>query len=202
MSPTQALISARINRRLGGPGAVVTSKDFLDLAGRAAVDQALCRLVRDGVLVRIRRGLYHLPRRNPKLDLDVPPDPDAIAAAIGRQTGSPVAPSDATVANRLGLSTQISAKPVYLTTGRSRTMQIGTRTFRFQRVSPRRMPAEDDAVSRAIQALHAAGPDPDEATIVALRTILTSRQRRDLLERAKYDVGWLARSARRVAADG
>jgi hypothetical protein len=205
MDTTQALIMARIKRSLGGGrdglGAVVTPKDFLDLAGRAAVDQALGRLVRAGVLARIGRGLYYLPRVNPKLGIAVPPDPDAVAAAIGRRSGSPVAPSGAVVANRLGLSTQISAKPVYLTTGRSRTVRVGNQTFRFHRVSPRRLPGADAAVTRALQALHEAGPDPDDATIDAVRAMLTLRQRRNLAKYAKYDAAWVADSARRIAAD-
>lgn len=205
MDTTQALIMARIKRSLGGDrdglGAVVTPKDFLDLAGRAAVDQALGRLVRAGVLARVGRGLYHLPRVNPKLGIAVPPDPDAVAAAIGRQSGSPVAPSGALVANRLGLNTQISGKPVYVTTGRSRTVRVGNQTFRFKRVSPRRLPSADPAVTRALQALHGAGPDPDDATIDAVRTMLTPRQRRDLGKHARYDAAWVADAARRVAED-
>lgn len=201
MDTTQVLIMARIKRSLGGPGAVVTPKDFLDLAGRAAVDQALGRVVRAGVLARIGRGLYHLPRVNPKLGIAVPPDPDDVAAAIGRQSGSPVAPSGAVIANRLGLSTQISAKPVYVTTGRSRTVRVGNQTLRFKRVSPRRLPSADAAVTRALQALHGAGPDPVDATIDAVRMTLTPRQRRDLAKHAKYDAAWVADSARRVAED-
>lgn len=205
MNTTQALIMARIKRSLDGGrdgfGAVVTPKDFLDLAGRAAVDQALGRLVRAGVLARVGRGLYHLPRVNPMLGIAVPPDPDAVAAAIGRQSGSPVAPSGAVVANRLGLSTQVSAKPVYVTTGRSRTVRVGNQTFRFNRVSPRRLPSADAAVTHALQALHGAGPDPDDATIDAVRAMLTLRQRRDLAKHAKYDAAWVADSARRVAED-
>lgn len=201
MDTTQALIMARITRRLGGSGAVVTPKDFLDMAGRAAVDQALGRLVRAGTLTRIGRGLYHLPRTNPRLGIAVPPDPDAVADAIGRQSGSPVAPSGAVVANRLGLSTQIAATPVYVTTGRSRTVRVGNQTFRFKRVSPRRLPDADPMVTRALQALHAAGPDPGDATIAAVRTMLTPRQRRDLARHARYDAGWVAASARRVAGE-
>ncbi len=199
MDTAQALIMARIRRSLGGPGAIVTPKDFLDLASRAAVDQALSRLVRAGALARIGRGLYHLPRTNPRLGIAVPPDPDAVADAIGRQSGSAVAPSGSVVANRLGLSTQIAAKPVYVTTGRSRTVRVGNQTIRFKRVSPRRLPDADPTVTRALQALHAAGPDPDDATIAVIRAMLTPSRRRDLVRHARYDAGWIAASARRVA---
>ncbi len=199
MDTTQSRILARVKRSLGGPGAVVTPKDFLDVADRAAVDQALGRLVRKGALKRVGRGLYYWPRTNRKLGLAVPPDADAIADAVGRQSGNPVTPSGAVVANRLGLTTQISAKPVYVTTGRSRVVRVGNQTIRFKRVAPRRLPDADSAVIRAIQALHAVGPDPHADVLDAIRMMLTSRQRRQLVKHAKYDAAWVAKSARRVA---
>jgi len=199
MNTTPSRIMARIRRSLGGPGAVVTPKDFLDLAARDAVDQALGRLVRKGVLNRIGRGLYHLPRTNPKLGIVVPPDPDTVAGAIGRQSGTRVAPSGAATANRLGLTTQISAKPVYVTTGRSRTVRVGNQTFRFKRISPRMLPDDDPAVARTLQALHAAGRDPGAATLDIILVMLTGTQRQQLLKHAKYAAGWIADSARRLA---
>nr|WP_172691256.1 DUF6088 family protein [Rhizobium rhizogenes] len=44
--------------RAGGRGSVFTPSDFLDVAARAAVDQALSRLARNGKLRRLTRGLY------------------------------------------------------------------------------------------------------------------------------------------------
>ena len=41
---------------------VWTPRDFLDLGSRAAVDQALSRLAREGRLRRIGHGLYDMPR--------------------------------------------------------------------------------------------------------------------------------------------
>ena len=205
MATTQDRIMARIKRGLGSSrdrlGEVVTPKDFLDLAGRAAVDQALARLARSGTLKRVGRGLYHLPRVNPKLAIAVPPAPDAVAAAIGRQSGSPIAPSGAMLANQLGLSTQVAAKPVYLTTGRSRTLRVGNQTIRFKRVSPRRLPMAAPEVARALEVLHGAGADPGDATIDAVRAMLTVAQRRSLVKHAKYAAAWVADSARRVVDD-
>ncbi len=140
MDTTKARILARVRRK--GAGAVVTPKDFLDLAGRDAVDQALSRLVRQGVLQRIGHGLYHVPRTNKRLGITVPPDPDVVAQAIGRRTGHRVALSPAAIANRLGLSTQVSAKPVYLTDGRSRSVRVGNQTIRLKHVAAKQLPRQ------------------------------------------------------------
>ena len=74
--------------RSKGRGKVFSSKDFLDLGSRDAVDQALSRLARAGELRRLGRGLYHYPRTNQRLGLELPPDPDEIAFALGRRTGT------------------------------------------------------------------------------------------------------------------
>lgn len=200
MKSTPFQILARIRKAHGGPGAIVTPKDFLDLAGRAAVDQALGRLARAGAIARVARGIYHMPRVNRRLGLAIPPDPDEVAAAIARQTGSAVAPSGAVAANRFGVTTQIAANLVYVTTGRTRVVRVGRQVLRFKRVARRRLPDAGAAVQGALQVLHMVGPRPDEATIAALRRHLTPRERRSLVEHARYDAAWVAESARRAAA--
>src|SRR5262245_9136041 len=75
-------IANRIQRQ--GRGKVLTPKDFLDLASRAAADQTLSRLVRAGDLERLGRGLYHYPRVNQRLGIALSPDVDEIAQALGR----------------------------------------------------------------------------------------------------------------------
>jgi len=198
MDTTKTQILARVRRK--GDGAVVTPKDFLDLAGRDAVDQALTRLVGQGTLQRIGRGLYHLPRTNDRLGITVPPDPDMVAQAIGRQTGSRVVSSPAAIANRLGLSTQVPAKPVYLTDGRSRSVRVGKQTFRLRHVAAKRLPDNDDVSSLAIQAIVAAGRSSlDDKAIGILRRRLNPAQRQDLLREARYADAWVADTARRIA---
>jgi hypothetical protein len=186
MPTTRNQILHRIRQEHGGDGAVVTPKDFLDLAGRDAVDQALRRLVRAGQLVRLGRGLYHLPRTNPTLGITVPPDPDKVADALGRQTGSTVAPSPAAIANRLGLSTQIPAKPTYLTTGRSRTVRVGGHLYRFKHTPPHKLPEPDTAVGRVLQAIQTLGPNPDPADLDRLRRHLPPKDRARFRRKARY----------------
>ena len=199
MNTTQAKILKRIGRQYGGPGAVVTAKDFLDLASRDAVDQALVRLTKRGDLNRVGRGLYHRPRMNQNLGIAVPPDADKVAVALGRQTGSRVVPSSAVAANRLGLSTQIPAKHVYFTDGKSRSVKVGSQTFRLKHVAPNKLPSNDSVVGRALQAIDALGPDPDDQVIGVIQQMLSSKQRQRLLREARYSSEWVVEVARRIA---
>lgn len=49
----------QIEKRL--PGVVFVTREFLELGSRAAVDEALSRLAREGVIRRLGRGLYDVP---------------------------------------------------------------------------------------------------------------------------------------------
>ena len=104
-------------------GTPVLAKGLLHLGSRAAVDQALSRLVRRGALLRAGRGVYVLPvespfgRRAPSVDKTV----QRLAAARGER----VANSGAMAANLFRVTTQVPAKHVVLTSGPSRTLTLG-----------------------------------------------------------------------------
>lgn len=180
-------------------GTVVIPRDFLDLGSRDAVDQALGRLVRQGSLSRIGRGLYHRPRINERLGIAVPPDADDVAAALGRQTGDAVVPSPAVFANRLGLSMQVPAKPVYHTTGKSRKVQVGSHTYQLKHVAPSSLPTNGSPVSQLLYALQALGPQLDVALVERLRDRLSPEQQASLLSESRYCPAWVADTARRIA---
>src|SRR5689334_9246725 len=80
--------------RAKGAGHVYAPADFLDLGTRSAVDQALSRNRRAGVLRRVSRGLYDLPKNHPTLGpLSTPSD--AVVQAIARRDGILLQPSGA-----------------------------------------------------------------------------------------------------------
>ena len=183
-------------------GMVFTPKDFLDLGSRDAADQSLSRLVKSGEIQRLGRGLYHYPRVNERLGVPIGPDPDEIAEALGRQTGSRVLPSGAVAANRLGLSTQVPAKPVYLTDGRTRQVRIGGMVFQMRHAAPKELSAASRTSAMVFQALRHLGPTAvDEQVIARLRRALSADQRQELLRDARYTTDWIAAVVRQVAQD-
>ena len=99
---------------------VLHPEGFLGIAGRDAIDQALCRLVRAGIIRRFSWGLYDIPRYSDTLKTKLSPDIDQAARAMARKNGWVIQPSGAIAANMLGLSTQVPAKVVYLSNGPSK----------------------------------------------------------------------------------
>jgi len=183
-------------------GKVFTPKDFLDLGSRDAADQSLSRLVRSGEIQRLGRGIYHYARVNERLGIPIGPDPDEIAEALGRQTGTRLLPSGAAAANRLGLSTQVPAKPVYLTDGRTRQVRIGGMVFQIRHAAPKELSAASRTSAMVFQALRHLGRTAiDDQVIARLRRVLSADQRQQLLRDSRYTTDWIAAIVRQVAQD-
>jgi len=151
-------IIARIKAK--GRGWIFTPKDFLDLGSRAAVDQTLLRLTKDGnqslKIRRLARGLYDYPRTHPVMGL-LSPDPDTVARALAKRSGSRLMLSPSKAANMLGLSTQVPAQTVYLTDGRSKTVKVGKQIIRLKHAAPSKMVFADSPKATVMQALRSVG---------------------------------------------
>jgi hypothetical protein len=181
---------------------VFISKDFLDLGSREAVDQALSRLARAGEIQRLGRGLYYFPQVNPRLGIPLSPEADEIADALARQTGSRIAPSGAVAANRLGLSTQVPAQPVYLTDGRTRKVRVGKLVFTIKHAAPKELPLGSRVSAMVFQALRHLGRSAiDSEAVARLRRRLSAQQKGELLRDARYTTDWIAEIVRQVTAE-
>lgn len=176
--------------RAGGRGGVFTPSDFLAIAGRAAVDQALSRLVKNGKLRRLARGLYDFPKVHPQLGL-LSPAPDDIAQALARETGSQLQIAGARAANALGLSTQVPAKNTYLTDGPSRRVVLGKRVVDLRHASPKHLIAPGSAAGTVVQALRHVGAmrARDVAQIAARR--LSANDKKTLASSAVRAPAWM-----------
>lgn len=193
-------IVARV--RAKGRGEVYVSKDFLDLGSRAAVDQALSRLVKEGAIRRIGRGLFDYPRTNGKLGIQLTPDAYRIAQAVARKRGSRLQRSGAFAANALGLSAQVPGRHVYLTDSSSGTIRVGKQTFKMKHVAPKGIPAGDKVTGPVMQALQFLGKDGlTDDVLKRLRSKLSDRDKKTLLLQSRYAVGWLTDAVRKVVQD-
>lgn len=103
-------------------GAVFSSVNFLSAGTRAAVDQALYRMMKDGTITRVTRGLYAAAGEVVETQ--------TVAAAVAHKTGEQVAltPSEA-----------LGNVVVVATSGMSRTVKAVGHTLQFRRMSQRKI---------------------------------------------------------------
>jgi predicted transcriptional regulator of viral defense system len=168
---------------------VFTPTDFVDVGTRAAVDQALFRLTRRGTIRRLGRGLYDYPRRHARLGL-LSPTPDDVARAVARRTGQSLQISGAQAANVLGLSTQVPARPVYVTDGPSRAIRVGLQTVQLRHA--RRFVGARGASQVVLRALNHLGKDRVTKDVVSqLRTRLSPTDKQALARDVRYASAWM-----------
>lgn len=117
-------IKSRIKRK--GRGWVFAPSDFFDLANRDAIDQIFSRLVKQGTIRRLSRGIYDYPK-NHKILGTLSPDPANVAMAMSPDRKILI--SGAMAANMIGFSTQVPAKIVYLNNSVARNCIIGKQTI-------------------------------------------------------------------------
>jgi len=192
----------KIVRRIRGKGRgwVFTPKDFVDLATRNNVGVILHRLVDQGVIRQIGRGLYDYPVQDDVLG-NVAANSRKIAAAVARTSGGQLRPTGAQAANAIGLTTQVPAKIAYVTTGKPKTIRTGRRTIQLRRSM---LPATltHDMAYLVLQALDNMGPNHvDRKMIDTCINKLSDADKKDIQQNLRYIRNpWLADVARQLIA--
>lgn len=99
------------------------------------------------------------------------------------------------------LSTQVPAKPVYLSDGRARKVRVGNFEFQLKHASPKEMPAGNRTSAMVFQALRYIGKEAVDGRVVGtLRRAFSVKQLRELLSDAKYTTDWIGDVVRLIAA--
>ena len=181
-------------------GGVVSPKEFLHLGSRAAIDQALSRLTKEGKLLRVARGFYATPVSN-RFGTRAP-SPEKVVHAMAAQSGEVVTPHGASAANALGLTQQVPIREVYLTSGRTRKLKLG-RSEVIVKHAPRWMLALGARpAGAAVRALAWMGPAHVGESLAALRRTLPPIEWRTLTSARAALPSWLARAIGEEALRG
>jgi len=209
---TPSLKSAILDRLgQGTKGAVWTPADFLDLAGRDAVDKTLQRLVKTGDLRRIDRGLYDQPVRNSLTRQDSPPDPRQVIDAVARRDQIRVLVDGMTAANDLGLTNAVPAKIIVHTDARLKAIKLGNLAITFRQTAPSKLFWAGRPAIRIVQALHwlrdTMGKDDDDQWTGRLKAMLDDPDhgpilRKDLADGMATLPSWMQQLLRSLLADG
>ena len=174
-------------------GSVLFVDDFIDYGNPESVKKALLRLKEKEILVRLAHGIYLYPKIDKELGI-LFPSTEEIAKAIARRDKARIVPTGVQALNKLGLSTQVPMKVVYLTDGASRTVKVGKRTITFKKTSPKNLLVKGEISGLAIQALKTIGQNKvDEKTIEKIQAVLKSEKKENIINDAKLSPAWINR---------
>jgi len=173
-------------------GWAFSQKDFLRVGSRSAIDIALYRLVIDGKIRRVIRGVYDYPKYSDLLKQDLSPNFDQVAHALARKNGWRVQACGEAALNLLGISNQVPGTVIYLSDGPHKTVNIGNLNIEFKKTSLKEMRVEHTFTSLTVQALKTLGNENvNDEVIKKIRYNWTSAERKKMIKDAQYVTSWI-----------
>lgn len=148
-----------LNRiKKAGRGVLFFTDSFMAYGNAKAVSKALQRLVKAGEIDRVAVGIYARPIIDTVIG-KVSASVEDIAKAIARRDRARIVPTGVYALNRLGLSTQVPLKVVFLTDGAARKIKIGNTSITFKKTAPKNVAAVGKISQLVIQALRSIGKE-------------------------------------------
>jgi predicted transcriptional regulator of viral defense system len=115
-----------------GRGKIIFTKDFSLLGTEFAIRQTLSRLCKDGMILRLSAGIYLYPKIS-KLIGTVYPSVEEVVKQIAKREKSRIVSTGLYALNKIGLSTQVPMRFVFLTDGAARELKIAGVKVKFQK---------------------------------------------------------------------
>lgn len=128
------------------PGDIFLPSDFKDLGTSTAIRKALSRLVETGRIERMGQGIYVIPKYD-KVFGKVLPSIEQIANILAKKDHVKIKPSGQYALNKVGLSTQVPMRLVFLTTGHSKKIQIGKSAIIFKSTTAKKLSMKGEITS-------------------------------------------------------
>jgi len=154
-------------------------EDFAGLSS-SGVATALSRLVREGELQRVSKGVFF--RSRPTV---IGPSVPSASGAVASSLRVPVHPAGLSAANLLGLSTQNPARADYATPASDPPTALAGSRVRTRRPRSRAtLTAEEGALLELLRDRASTSDLPPAATVQRLRELLSDRERFARLARA------------------
>jgi hypothetical protein len=171
---------------------VLSPKEFLHLGSRAAVDQALSRLTKEGKLMRIARGTYVAPvssRFGSRA-----PSPEKVVRSLAKRSGEIVVRHGASSANALGLTQQVPIKEVYLTSGRTQRLKLGNGEILVKHAPQWMLALGTRPAGEAVRALAWIGQAYADVSLASLHRTLPRAEWKALASARAVLPSWMAQA--------
>jgi len=116
-------------------GKIYFTSDFRNLVSESAIRMALSRLVKNKTLIRLAQGIFYYPKIDRKTGITFLPSIEDVAEALAKRDKARIVPTGAYAMNKLGLSTQVPMKIVFLTDNVPRKVKIGRTWITFKKAA-------------------------------------------------------------------
>jgi|ERR1700694_529336 len=189
MKQTHAYIRNSLSRKK--PGELIFPRDYRGYGTEAAIKKAMSRLAGEGKVRRLSHGIYYIPKIDPVLG-EIRPRAEEVAQMIAKKEKVRIRPTGAYALHRLGLTTQVPTKLVYITDGATKQFQIGKLPVMFKATSHKKLSMKGKISSLVIQALEELDTaEIDPTTIQKIRQLLTKENSKILQHDLSLAPAWI-----------
>jgi hypothetical protein len=156
------------------------------------IRQYLSRLVKEGGIRRIARGVYVKPKQSEFVG-EVLPSAFDIATTLAQSTGETIAVQGAEAARILQLTTQVPMQLIFYTNGNTRTLRFNNTTIKLKHVNPSRLIAAGTMPGLVISALNFVGRENTTTNMIKkIKTIIQSKEFVQTMQLVNEMPAWMA----------
>lgn len=137
------------------PHSVFFISDFANIGSPETIRKIFFQATANNTLEKVGKGIYVKPKES--RFGRVPVSLEKIALEIAERDKCQILPTGSTAANMIGLSTQIPMNLTYITTGSTRTVEIGNRSLNFRHASPKNFASKGKIIPILIQGMREIG---------------------------------------------
>ena len=140
-------------------GTLFIINDFKGVSSYETIKKVVQRLVLRGKLEKVIDGIYMKPGYSEKWNINVSCNIYELAECIARKNGWDIVPTGELAVNYFGLSTQLQAKYIYVSSGPYKSYQYGNNEISFKHTASRKLFNMSKMVQYLIQAINYYGKD-------------------------------------------
>ncbi|MDR1221683.1 MAG: type IV toxin-antitoxin system AbiEi family antitoxin domain-containing protein [Tannerella sp.] len=172
-------------------GTIFFPEQFDSAGSSESIRQSLSRICKEGTIIRLSKGVYLFPYIDKELGI-LFPSIERVARAIAKRDKSRIQPTGLYALNKLGLSTQVPMKVVFLTDGITRKINIGKQTITFRQTAPKNFAFRGEITPLIAAALKEIGKDRvTEKELQIIKNALTLEAKEILLADAYIAPRWI-----------
>jgi predicted transcriptional regulator of viral defense system len=174
-------------------GNIIFANDFKEFGSGDAIRQVLSRLCKEDFIVRLSTGIYLYPKISKQIGMVFPSIED-IAKAIAKREKARLIPTGVYALNRLGLSTQVPMKVVFLTDGAPRVIKVGKKaTVKFKKTVAKHLACKGEISTLVIFALKEIGKgNVNESELQRIKEALAYEKQENIRHDATLAPEWIS----------
>jgi len=175
-------------------GKIFFASDFKQLGSNEAIRLTWFRLCKKNMITRLSTGISLYPKISKRIRI-VYPSIEDIAKSIAKREKARLIPTGVYALNRLGLSTQVPMRVIFLTDGAPRVIKVGKKaTVRFKKTVAKHLSFKGKISTLVVFALKEIGKDKvTDSQLKLLKEALMLEKEENIIHDVMLAPEWISK---------